>query len=194
MCTHTHAHIRARARTRMHTHPCVHTRAHTRVHAQTYTHAHARVCGHTHKRAHMHMWNEGIPDARLWCHLYTEILEIVVSDKFRILPKFMILMKIRSQQIFRPQAYKILYHATLPVMIIDRMPDKSWRACGRARSRLYALPMHFPTAFGSSQALSLAQERNLRGFFLLALFWNTSTFIQMRLLARIRKMCHFQQL
>ena len=30
------------------------------------------------------------------------------------------------------------------------------------------------------------------GFFLLALFWNTPTFIQMRLLAGIRKMCHFE--
>ena len=29
-------------------------------------------------------------------------------------------------------------------------------------------------------------------FFLLALFWNTSTFIQMHLLARIRKRCNFE--
>ena len=34
-----------------------------------------------------------------------------------------------------------------------------------ARSRLYAFPMHFPTAFGPSQAVSFALECNSRGFF-----------------------------
>ena len=50
-------------------------------------------------------------------------------------------------------------------------------------SRLHSDPL---------QAVSFAQECNLRGFFLLALFWNTPTFMQMRLLARIRKRCHFE--
>ena len=75
---------------------------------------------------------------------------------------------------------------------IDLMPDKSWRACVRARSRLYAFPMHFPTAFGPSQAVSFALECDLGGFFLLALFWNTPPFMQMRLFAGIRKRCHFE--
>ena len=35
----------------------------------------------------------------------------------------------------------------------------------KKRSRPYAFPMHFPTAFGSSQAVSFALECNLRGFF-----------------------------
>ena len=48
---------------------------------------------------------------------------------------------------------------------IDLMPDKSWRACGRTRSRLYAFPMHFPTAFGPFASCFLRSRVQLMWIF-----------------------------
>ena len=62
----------------------------------------------------------------------------------------------------------------------------------RTRSRLYAFPVHSRLHSDPLQAVFFALECNLRGFFLLAMFWNTPTFMQMRLLAGIRKRCHFE--
>ena len=52
--------------------------------------------------------------------------------------------------------------------------------------------MHFTTAFGPSQAVLFALECDLRGFFSSGFVLKHPTFIQMRLLAGIRKRCHFE--
>ena len=71
------------------------------------------------------------------------------------------------------------------------MPDKSWRGMRPCRvtalciSRLHSDPL---------QAVSFALEGNFGRFFLLALFWSTSTFMKMRLLAGIWKGVTLKQL
>ena len=60
------------------------------------------------------------------------------------------------------------------------------------RSRPFAFPMHFPTAFGPSQAVSFALECNLRRFFSSGFVLKHPYIMQMRLLAGIRKKCHFE--
>ena len=83
---------------------------------------------------------------------------------------------------------------------IDRrsMPDKSWRGMRpgpvTALCTSYAFPDCIPT-FASSFICS--GEKLTWIFFLLALFWNTSKFIQIFkcvYLPESEKMCHFQQL
>ena len=75
------------------------------------------------------------------------------------------------------------------------MPDKSWRTCRPAWSRFFAFPMHFLPEFGPFASCFICSWVQLRLiFFLLALFRNTSTFMQMRLLAGIWKGVTLKQL
>ena len=50
----------------------------------------------------------------------------------------------------------------------DLMPDKSWRAYGRAQSQLYAFPVHFSTAFEPFASCFICSRVQLRGIFF---FW-----------------------
>ena len=76
---------------------------------------------------------------------------------------------------------------------IDLMPDKSWRGMRPGPVTALCISYAFPDCIRTlCKLFPLLQSATYVDFFLLALFWTTPTFIQMRLIAGIRKRCHFE--
>ena len=75
------------------------------------------------------------------------------------------------------------------------MPDKSWRGMRPGPVTALCISYAFPDCRSSDlrKLFLLLWIATYVDYFLLALFWNTPTFMQMRLLAGIRKKCHFEK-